>query len=377
MPVKLPTINQLDSSQKEVVNHIPYDDPMFVKGPPGSGKTHIAILRLNVLLQNGYTNVLFLLYNHSMYGFLSAILGKMNLKNNIEIDTKDLFFASKAKQTGYLMYEENRFDDYTINYNKRLVHLEKISSSSLPKYNIVVVDECQDFSERELKLLNKMTDKIMAVGDFEQSVYVSSGQTFLKSLPTRQLNTIYRYGKNVASIAEYFATTSKNLVGKVTNDDKTDVYKVKASNRPDAVEKIVRLIKAKKETDMNIAIISLSKNQLTQMSKELSNRNVETYYCENNKELRNYDFEKKLPLLITPLSAKGMEFDCVILFGYDSILHYGSFDDNWREIVYVSLTRTSNELYLIQEPETIPDLKNLSEWVEIDPSIQTKRNYDF
>ena len=69
MAIKAPTITDLDNSQKAVVTHKPFDAPMFVEGPPGSGKTHVAILRLQALLNNGYTNVLFILYNHSMYGY--------------------------------------------------------------------------------------------------------------------------------------------------------------------------------------------------------------------------------------------------------------------------------------------------------------------
>ena len=55
MPIKLVTINDLDSTQREVVEMQPYDSPMFVSGTPGSGKTSVAILRSRMLTGN-HTN---------------------------------------------------------------------------------------------------------------------------------------------------------------------------------------------------------------------------------------------------------------------------------------------------------------------------------
>lgn len=350
---------------------------MFVMGPPGSGKTHIAILRLNVLLQNQYTNVLFLLYNHSMYGFLSTIFGKMNIKTNVDINTKDLFFLDKARASGYNMWNaENQYDNYSVKYSQRLSYVESHIPSSF--YDVIVIDECQDFSERELNLLSRMTNTIIAVGDFEQSVYQINGKAFLNKLPRKKLSTIYRYGRNVAAIAEHFTTTSSNLKNIVTNDNKTEVFKVNTKGNDDAIDKIIRILDAKKNTDMTVAILSISNNQLSNLASQLSSRNVKNHYCSDNKNLRNYDFEKNLPLLLTAHSAKGMEFDCVILYGYNNILKSNFYMSFWKEIVYVSLTRTCNELYLIEEPDTLPEIKNLSEWVELDSS-KNKQNrvYDF
>lgn len=372
MPVRLPSINDLDNSQKSVVQHLPYDDPMFVKGPPGSGKTHVAILRLNMLLDNGYTNVLFLLYNHSMYGFLNTIFKKMGLKNSITIDTKDIYFKKIAEANGYSGWSYG--GDYKANYNSVLNYLS--NKSGLPRYDVIVVDECQDFSNIEMKILEKLSPKIIAVGDFEQSIYTSDGKIFLSKMSTKQLSTIYRYGKNVASIAEHFSKDRSNLKSKVTNDDKTDVYKVKATGQSDAIDKIVRLVQAKRNTDLTVAILSITNKQLQGLQSQLKSKGVDSFYCMNNKDFRDYNYDSSAPILLTPFSAKGMEFDCVILYGYDGILNWSGFNDNQDEIIYVSLTRTCKELYLIEESNTYSSLKNLSEWVELNPSSGTARRVD-
>lgn len=100
MPIKLVTINDLDSTQREVVEMQPFNSPMFVSGPPGSGKTSVAILRTRMLIDNGVTNILFLLYNHSLYGYLKKIFTKMNIRQNVNIETKDIFFWHLSYKVG-------------------------------------------------------------------------------------------------------------------------------------------------------------------------------------------------------------------------------------------------------------------------------------
>lgn len=376
MPIRIPTITDLDSSQRAVVQHMPYNDAMFVKGPPGSGKTHIAILRLNVLISEGYSNILFLLYNHSMYGFLNSIFRKMGLKETVEINTKDKYFYDLALQTNYLRSNESANDSYAEVYNKRLRHVE--NCDTLARYDVIVIDECQDFSLRELKILERMCSKIIAVGDAEQSVYGQNSGSFYGKLKTHELSTIYRYGKQVAAVAEHFSRQGSALKAKVTNSNKSDVYKVKVSSRNDLIASIKKIVTAKQSTDVSIGILSLSIKQLKALQDDLLRVGVSVFYCDNNQSIRVYDFEGREPLLVTPFSSKGMEFDCVIMVGYNSLLHWGHYAEVWKELVYVSMTRTCNELYLMQENDTLAQIANLSEWRELsaDKQISTA-NYDF
>ena len=201
MPVKVPTITDLDVTQRDVVRYQPYDAPMFVNGPPGSGKTHVAILRLQVLLNNGYTNVLFLLFNHSMYGFLRTIFTKMGLSTNIVINTKDIFMNELARNKGYWNSSYN--NDYQTAYNNKLNFL--LRCENFDRYDVIVIDECQDFSETEIEILRKMTSKIIAVGDLDQAVYQNRPSSYFGSLPSHKLHTIYRFGRKVAQIAQPFS----------------------------------------------------------------------------------------------------------------------------------------------------------------------------
>lgn len=369
---KVPTITDLDRLQREVVEYRPYDAPMFVNGPPGSGKTHIAILRLQVLLNNGYTNVLFLLYNHSMYGFLKSIFTSLGMTTNVNIETKDQYFTDLARKAGYSAgYSDS---DYETVYRGRLQHLLNVTPRE--RYDVIVIDECQDFSDTEVTILRKLSEKIIAVGDLDQKVYDAVPSPYFRQLDSRKLQTIYRFGKKVAKIAQPFSRSGETLESKVSTLNDTDVYRVKASDHPDVVSKIARIIAAKKYTDQTIAILSPTIKQLNEIYNSLSAKGISCFKASSNLEFREYEFGSGKPILITPLSAKGMEFDVVILYGYNSILDWKHMLPKKKELLYVSLTRTSDELYFIDQPDSVRDLKSLSGWVDLETATTGRGLYD-
>jgi superfamily I DNA/RNA helicase len=368
---KVPTITDLDRIQRAVVEYTPYDSPMFVNGPPGSGKTHIAILRLQVLLNNGYTNVLFLLYNHSMYGFLKSIFNSMGLSTNIRIETKDDYLSKLAGRMGYY---SGWSDDYLTTYNAKLQHI--LNNRVTERFSVIVIDECQDFSDLEVRVLRRMSDKIIAVGDLDQKVYETVPSPYFRELESRKLNTIYRFGKKVARIAQPFSRSGESLESKVSTLNETDVFRVRATTDSDAVSKIIRIIKAKQFTNQTIAILAPTNYQLKAISSILSINKITYFIAEKNTAFRDYSFGSGIPVLITPFSAKGMEFDVVLLMGYNNSLNFGGISSKKKELLYVSLTRTSDELYLIDQPDTVPDLKNLAGWVDVDTAQKQGSIYD-
>lgn len=366
MAIKAPTVTDLDSTQRDVVRFEPYDSPMFVSGPPGSGKTHVAILRLQVLINNGFSNVLFLLFNHSMYGFLRTIFDKMNIRRNVLIETKDIFLINIARSLGY----DPSLKHYDVGYDLTLDFL--LNNNLNRRYDVIVIDECQDFSEKEVKILNKMSSKIIAVGDMDQKIYNNRSHSLFESLPNRKLSTIYRFGKKIASLAENFAESSESLTDKVSISTSTEAYKVAANNNYDAAEKIARIVNSKQHTNQSIAILVPSTSQIKELKQNLEEHDVETFTAKSNRDFRSYDFNENKPLLLTPHSAKGMEFDVVILYGYneDKI----SWQSRRENLLYVSITRTSDELYLISQPNTYSILNNLDGWIEMSTSSTRRAN---
>lgn len=294
-----------------------------------------------------------------MYGFLRTVFDKMGIRTNIDINTKDKFILDMAKNLGY--YSNSR--QYEIMYDGALSLL--LNNSINRTYDVIVIDECQDFSDKEMSIINKLSSKIIAVGDFDQSVYQLNSASALRALPSKKLKTIYRFGKKIADLAEKFATSSESLKDKVSVSTNTDAYRVEASSKDDAFSKIARIINGKKHTNLSIAVLTLTRNQIKELEDGLKRQGVTTFAAQTNDSFRDYNFDNNTPILITPFSAKGMEFDVVILYGYNDSLNWSTFRQKKDMIIYVSLTRTTDELYLISQFDTYRPLKELSGWVEM------------
>ncbi|MBO7585951.1 MAG: AAA family ATPase [Bacteroidales bacterium] len=353
MPVKLVTINDLDDSQIGVVKMQPFDGSVFVSGPPGSGKTSVAILRTRMLLDNGVSNVLFLLYNHSLYGYLKKIFSKMNIRQNVNIETKDIFFWNLYGSLGYRFPKGFNYED---KYYQILNSLNEINESDLPKYTLLILDESQDFSRMELQLLRKMSNRMVVLADFDQQVYGKTvDASCFSDLPHRELNTIYRFGKEIARIAQPFSSSGINLERKVTKRGNTPAYKVVTTTLKE-LDVMCQIIKNKTVADGTMAILAPKRDQLQDLSRKLSAKRIDHFFAEyNNRNLRDYDYDSKRPLLITALSAKGMEFDTVVLYQFNEYDVFGDIN----KMIYLSLTRTCGELYVIQTEKTCHSLKNL------------------
>lgn len=353
MPIRLVTINDLDSTQREVVEMRPFNSSMFVSGPPGSGKTSVAILRTRMLLDNGVSNVLFLLYNHSLYGYLRKIFSKMNINQNVNIETKDIFFWNLHRRLGYIDPSGYSYED---KYSQILYDIDQEDEEDLPKYTLLVLDESQDFSRMELQLLRKMSDKMIVLADFDQQVYERNiDATCFSDLPHRELKTIYRFGKEIAHIAQSFSLSGTNLERKVTKTGNTPAYKVVTTSSKE-LDVVCQIIKNKTIADGTMAILAPKREQLRELSRKLSAKHIDHYFAESNsKGLRDYNYDSKNPLLITAHSAKGMEFDTVVLYQYNEYDLFGDKD----KLIYLSLTRTCGELYVIQTENLCRLLKNL------------------
>lgn len=371
MPIKALTINDLDQSQKEVATMQPYDSPMFVSGPPGSGKTSVAILRTKIMVENGFTNVLFLLYNHSLYGFLRKVFSKMQLANSINIQTKDLFFWNIFRDMGGVLHKVlPSYETYENKYYNILNFISKAEDKKFPTYPLLVLDESQDFSQKELEILKRISPKIMALADFDQQIYQATNADCFSNLPQKQLKTIYRFGQDIAKIAQPFSDSHNELVDKVTKVGRTPAYRVRANDETNALFLLCLIIKFKAVPNGTMAIICPRRDELQRLSDELRAKGIDHFFANNNNSLRDYDYDSKQPLLITPHSAKGMEFDVVILWKFTN---YNLFDKK-NKLIYLSMTRTCGELYLIQTQSTCPELKNLEGLINIEDKANSEIN---
>lgn len=352
--------NRLSEEQKGIVRRISREQQnLFVEGPPGSGKTLISLYTLRDMVEEGTVRPLLLMYNHSLFGYLRTAMRELEISDNITIATKDKFFWDLA-------YQNNIDRDQGSSYEEKYDYLlSKLLQNNLNRiYDVTVVDEVQDLSSKEWLLIKRLSRRITSLGDFNQGIYETKltqkdivGQGLME-----RLTKIFRFHKNIAKIAALFSRTNDDLEAKVTKLSQSQPQLIQV-DKSQELNKIKEILNSLKNMRQRIGVICPDRDLLNELSNFLSSQSIDFNYYPKNKDLRDHDFRSTVPLLISSYSAKGLEFEHVILFGFNnssSMVIKLRKENRLKDVLYVSITRTNANLYIIKTPDTISEISNIN-----------------
>jgi DNA helicase IV len=352
--------NQLSPEQQGVIRRISRErGNLFVEGPPGSGKTLISLYTLRDMVKSSNVRPLLMMYNHSLFGYLSSALNELGIRDNLTIVTKDKFFWDLArdyeiKPPDYKAPYQEKYDFLLRELNKRTIHKE---------HDITIVDEVQDLIPEEWDLIRKMSSRVLTLGDFDQGLYKTKlTRDSVKNYGIFEaLSVIFRFHKNIAKLAKIFSRKKDDLVSKVSKDSQTQPKLIDVSLNEE-FRKITEILKEIKIYRKRIGIICPDNNRLKELSCYLESNSVDHQYYISNRDLRTHDFTSTTPLLVSSFSSKGLEFEHVILFGFDNssgIVSKLKKENKLSDVIYVSITRTNSNLYILRTTETVKELKDL------------------
>lgn len=307
--------NSMDDDQLDLIEYT-NDKSMLVAGCAGSGKSIIAMHKAEQLYAKG-EDVILIAYTKSLNDFMRV--GKP--------DTSFRF---------YYHYQWKKMN--------------------MPKADYIIVDEIQDFTHEEIQEFIYATKKcFLFFGDTAQSIYRQYGkQTMtiaqiseMTGLNTLQLFNNYRLPRPVAKITQ-------NYVGVDVPEYKEKVYQSKETELPRFVHtktleeefsNITQIVA--QHPNKSIGILYHSNEAVLQMNKQMIDRGIQCEFKYNDTDgekhnVSNLNFKTLVPKIMTYHSAKGLQFDIVILPQYN-----GAFDVESKKALYVAMTRTMHKLYVL------------------------------
>ena len=323
----------MDDDQLDLIERT-LDKSMLVAGCAGSGKSVIAMHKAEQIAQQG-EDVVLIAYTKSLTGFMNV-----------------------GKPIG----------PYRFYYHYQWVKQGK------PQADYIIVDEIQDFTQEEIQDFIQAAKKYyMFFGDTAQSIYKQYGkQTLtieeiakLTGLNVLKLYNNYRLPRSVAKITQ-------DYVGVNVDPYKEKVYQNKEKSLPyiiykNSIEEQVDAIKTivGNNAGKSIGILLPSNELALNVSDELRKKNVgcELKYSTDMKIDTRYvdtlDFATIMPKILTYHSAKGLQFDIVILPMYN-----GASDNESRKALYVAMTRTMHKLYVFYStPKLAYPLSDVPTWL--------------
>lgn len=316
------TEETMDDDQLDLIEYTA-DKSMLVAGCAGSGKSVIAMHKAEQLHKKGQ-DVILIAYTRSLSRFMK----------NGKADSSFRFFHH---------------------------HLWKYKLK-MPKADYIIVDEIQDFTREEIQeFINATRKHFLFFGDTAQSIYRQYGkQTMtiaqiaaMTGLNTLQLFNNYRLPRPVAKITQdYVGVDVQEYKEKVYQNKETELpHLIHFDNEQKQIEALLRLVKD--NVGRNIGILLPNNPEVIRISQEFMDNDVECEFKYNKGDndfdyVDNLDFNTVLPKILTYHSAKGLQFDMVILPMYN-----GANDDESRKALYVAMTRTMHSLFVLYSTQSL------------------------
>lgn len=205
--------DDLKGEQKDAVTAIPIDESYLIVGSPGSGKTNVLLLRSKYLRAKGKSRIRFVTFTATLRNFVQR--GGIQYKINPEevVTAVHLFGELLADNDESLPHIEG---EKFIQYRNRLAsaagNLLDKSPGLEGRFDVLLIDEIQDYTAAEIKVLFRLSAVIIGAGDENQRIYQEGGaiQVF-EGLVAKKvtLPRHFRNGKKICLVADaIFANTA-------------------------------------------------------------------------------------------------------------------------------------------------------------------------
>lgn len=322
-------------SQRVIIEENINQKILAVYGPPGSGKTLIAVYYLRKLLRQNESAVL-IVFTNVLHRFIQSGLETLELPLSSAVLAYNFF--QHSKKFGYLIVDE--FQDFPLNQEMRVY--AGTESGSLTEY------------------IDRAEKGLLLSGDLRQRIYLSHWETedLIKEIANHCQNTSkiisydykilqehFRLPKAITDVAAALlpAAEAEKLRDYTLNEDASaQAWKMKASTVADKASIIKRVVANRGFTSVGVLVWNMSDGEKIKVA--LINAGLKVSECLSQNGKKNVDFNDKTIKIMHAKSAKGVQFDCVFL-------PFGERNVTPRELAYVAVTRPINMLGILYSSE--------------------------
>lgn len=349
----------------------------IIKGPSGTGKTIILVHKADFLQQYNpaIKTILFVCYNLTLVNYIKRLLTNKNMavgKDGVEVYT---FYDLCGKLLDMPIDHENKDTEY---YNTIIGLVSELEESGC-KYDAILVDEGQDFSDGMFKvvkaLLNKNTNNLTIAIDDNQNIYKRK-QSWEKlginavGGRTKTIKHVYRNTIEIAEFASKFISDNSES-HKKAGDTQIEICPgfndahgpkpllLQFSNMDKIIDYVaegIRDISINQKIPLSeIAIIYSSSFYQNPSLPELPNMFesaldskgiLSNWISQDYRSKKLYDLTTNRVAISSIHSIKGFDYSCVFLIGLGFMEEENWTKDQIEKMIYVAITRARDQLFI-------------------------------
>ena len=197
---ELPKYQDLSGEQQEVYE-LPLDGNYLVSGPPGTGKTVMALYRAQQY-RKAKREVVLLSFNRLLNDFMGEGARSLGIRPVVVTYTMWL----KTIFNGSVPLVSNPKNNWDYDWNEIIQR-----ATELPRLDCLIIDEGQDMPREFYFFVKQITDHLTVFADenqriFEEQSTIADIRTWLGNPPEYLLTANYRNTRTIAELAARFYT---------------------------------------------------------------------------------------------------------------------------------------------------------------------------
>lgn len=348
-----PVYEDLSEEQLEVV-FLPLEGRYLVTGPPGSGKTVLALYRTTALTEPALT-VTVLTFSKVLLGFLGPAVKNEEIRKQlgaVEMKTYDSWLGSHYQATFNQNYP--RLGPWSPDWEAMLVMPTNDPPSAS---DALVIDEAQDLPKEFYFYIHKFIQNLTVFADENQRITETSSslkeiRDGLLSERQLELKANYRNTRQIWELANVFYAGAETGMTDPPGRQGEKPVLIRTDGYKGAVRRIVD--RQKTMPDGTVGVMLPTKNQVQSFTREIHqqlgpsamrDRPVQSYVSGQGRG-PDIDWDKPGIKVVTYQSAKGLECDVVVLPELQSF--WGRPDDpEDRMMMFMLCSRARDHLELM------------------------------
>ena len=351
----------LDGDQLDVIG-LPEEGSFLVLGPPGSGKTNLLLLRANYLTINYQPNLAVVVFNRTLREFIRSGADRYDFD-------PDNVLTSAALFDRLLLEAGTRFKvsgDFQQDRHARIALAQDVFESiDKPMFDVLLIDEAQDFLPSEIAVFRRLTRDVFFVADSRQRIYeVESPMTALNAAVDKSLRLRFHYrnGPEICEVADGIGKTFSIPYEPIQPTCNYNSEHLRASvdvfrgNVREQTAEIARRLDLQRRTypDGLLGVVCPRLDDARSIANGLAAAGLQDLLCLQDREEGYQPIQSERPIWISTIhGAKGLEFRALHFAAAETVKHTGA---GQKRLAYTAVTRAKTALSVYHDKHLPPYL---------------------